>query len=121
MKVDHLVIGIGVNVHARDLPEEIAPLATSIALEGAIADRAELLAEILARIDRDLEHVAHRGLGLVHARLAEHDALRNAEVQSADGEAGVAAGIDIDGRLRMRRTRDGVVVSLNAGEVRLVK
>src|SRR5262249_42453014 len=43
-KVDYVVIGIGVNVHTRRFPPELATLATSIALESpAVPDRAELL------------------------------------------------------------------------------
>jgi len=117
-KVDHLIVGIGINVHARSFPEELAPIATSIALEGGQVERAEILADVLAGIDRDIEHVAHRGLGIVHARLTEHDALANARVESADGE-GIACGIDLDGRLRVRRP-DGTIIAVSAGEVRIV-
>ncbi len=118
-KVDHLVVGIGINVHARELPDEIASIATSIALEGGQVERKTLLADVLAGIDRDIEHVAHRGLGIVHARLVEHDAFANARVAAADFE-GVACGIDLDGRLRVRRAA-GTIVPVSAGEVRLVR
>ena len=47
---DRVVLGIGVNVHQRhdELPREDA---TSLALEGHAAERAPLLAEILARLE----------------------------------------------------------------------
>lgn len=121
-KVDHVVVGIGVNVHTRDFPEELASIATSIALEAKAAalDRAEILADILSGLDRDVEHVAHRGLGLVHARLTKADALRDREVESDDGALrGVAAGIDAEGRLLVR-TSSGTITPVTAGEIRLL-
>jgi BirA family biotin operon repressor/biotin-[acetyl-CoA-carboxylase] ligase len=119
-KVEHVVIGIGVNVHTRQFPDELSSIATSIALETSRApDRAELLADILASLDHDVEHVAHRGLGLVHARLSARDALAGRDVQSDDGAfSGVACGIDLDGRLLVRRG-DGVVTKVASGEIRL--
>jgi len=124
MKVEHVVIGIGINVHTRDFPEELSAIATSIALEWSphgpdTPERAEVLADVLANLDRDIEHVAHRGLGLVHARLEKHDALRGREVESDDGSlSGVADGIDVEGRLRVK-TAAGTIVPVTAGEVRL--
>jgi BirA family biotin operon repressor/biotin-[acetyl-CoA-carboxylase] ligase len=118
--VEALVIGIGVNVHARAFPDELADLATSIALEtDRPADRAEVLADILSTLDRDIELVAARGLGLVHARLSSADALRGERVASDAGETGVAEGIDVEGRLLVRKD-DGALARWGAGEVRLV-
>ncbi len=139
-KVDSIVIGVGVNVHTRDFPPELAPIATSLSLEGAQTERAEaegaslratrpfpraqmnraeILADILSGLDRDIEHVAHRGLGLVHSRLTTHDALHGRNVESEDGSvAGVACGMDVDGRLLVRN-RDGSTVKIASGEVRI--
>jgi BirA family biotin operon repressor/biotin-[acetyl-CoA-carboxylase] ligase len=119
--VEHVIAGIGVNVHTRDFPGELAAIATSIARESRrMPDRAELLADILTALDRDVEHVAHRGLGLVHGRLAAHDALNGRVVESEDGSLrGVACGIDVEGRLVVRR-EGGVVVKVASGEVRLL-
>jgi BirA family transcriptional regulator, biotin operon repressor / biotin---[acetyl-CoA-carboxylase] ligase len=48
-----LGIGVNVNVAARDLPQEIEPPATSLLLEaGHEVDRADLLVEILDRLER---------------------------------------------------------------------
>lgn len=118
--IEFVIVGIGLNVHTRDFPEEIATVATSVALEsGASPDRAELLADVLSALDHDVEHVAHRGLGLVHARLSAYDALIGRAVESDDRSViGVAAGIDADGRLLVRRT-NGTVAKVTSGEVRL--
>lgn len=116
-RVESIVVGVGVNVHARDLPPEIASVATSLALEGAPdVDRAELLADVLAGLDHDVEHVAHKGLGLVHARLAAVDALAGRDI-AVEGVRGTACGIDPEGRLLVRRADDGVVVRVASGEV----
>jgi BirA family biotin operon repressor/biotin-[acetyl-CoA-carboxylase] ligase len=124
-------VGIGINVLTRALPEEVADIATSIALErdargggGRELDRAEVLADVLSQLDRDVEHVAHKGLGLVHARLTRHDVLSGQEVESVtdDGSPGdlrgVAAGIDLEGRLLIRAP-DGVITRVSSGEMRL--
>jgi BirA family biotin operon repressor/biotin-[acetyl-CoA-carboxylase] ligase len=114
-----VVIGIGVNVHTRDFPEELADRATSVALVSRRpADRAALLADVLAHLDRDLHVVVGRGLGLLRARLEAEDALRGLRVRSDTGDEGVASGIDDDGRLLVRRG-DGVLARWSAGEVHL--
>ncbi len=120
-RVDYVVCGVGINVHARTLPKDLDGVATSIALErssrgvcGEI-DRAVILADVLESLDRDIEHVLQRGLGIVHARLSRHDALRGREV-SVEGATGVAEGIDLDGRLRVRGP-DGNARFVASGEV----
>jgi BirA family biotin operon repressor/biotin-[acetyl-CoA-carboxylase] ligase len=115
-KVDHVVVGIGVNVHTRNFPPDLAKAATSLSLEGrGDVDRDALLETIVQNLDHDVEHVVHRGLGLVHARLERADALRGRELED---DLGVAEGIDDDGRLLVRKP-DGTRVRLSSGEVRV--
>ena len=117
-KTSALIVGVGINVHTRDFPDDIAARATSIArVSDRPADRAVVLADLLTALDRDVELVASRGLGMVHARLARADALLGAHVKSDSGE-GVAEGIDLDGRLLVRRA-DGVLTRWIAGEVHI--
>jgi BirA family biotin operon repressor/biotin-[acetyl-CoA-carboxylase] ligase len=123
-RVEYVVVGIGINVHMRALPDEVEATATSIALERDVRpkastpelDRAEVLADVLAGLDRDAEHVAHMGLGLIHGRLVRRDALAGAAVEGDGNLRGTACGIDTDGRLLVRRD-DGVVVRVSSGEV----
>ncbi|MBX3219475.1 MAG: biotin--[acetyl-CoA-carboxylase] ligase [Labilithrix sp.] len=119
-KVEHVIVGIGVNVHTRDFPDDLAAIATSVAREASgPPHRAELLADILDALGRDVEQVAHRGLGVVHARLSAHDALSGRAVEGVDGDlTGTACGIAPDGRLLVRRP-DGVVTKVASGEVRV--
>jgi BirA family transcriptional regulator, biotin operon repressor / biotin---[acetyl-CoA-carboxylase] ligase len=120
--VDAVIIGFGINVHQRTFPDDIAERATSIAIAngGANAvDRAVVLADVLAGIDRDVAHVAARGLGLLHARLVAADALSGRRIATDDGVTGEALAIELDGTLRIR-TDAGTIVRLAAGEVHLV-
>jgi BirA family biotin operon repressor/biotin-[acetyl-CoA-carboxylase] ligase len=121
-RVEAVVVGVGLNVHTRDFPPEIAERATSIALaSGAAPDRAELLADILGRLDHDAHVVLARGLALLRARIDAADALRGRRVRSDSDDVaeGVASGIDDEGRLLVRRD-DGVTVRWSAGEVHLI-
>ena len=127
-KVEYVVVGIGINVLMRSLPEDVAEIATSLALERdarapsdslPALDRALILADVLAGLERDVELVAHKGLGPVHPRLTRHDALLGRAVESA-GEGnvrGIAAGVDLDGRLLVRGD-DGILTHVSSGEVR---
>jgi BirA family biotin operon repressor/biotin-[acetyl-CoA-carboxylase] ligase len=115
-KADFVIVGIGLNVHTRVFPDGIASVATSCALEGGTAlDRAEILADVVAALDRDLSHVAAFGLGLVRARLERADLLRGHRV-SGDAGLGICEGIDDDGRLLVRGD-DGIVRRWSSGEV----
>ncbi|MEO8876588.1 MAG: biotin--[acetyl-CoA-carboxylase] ligase [Polyangiaceae bacterium] len=119
-RVEWVVVGCGINVHSRHFPEEIAQIATSVALHSREQpDRAEILARLLEGLDRDIAPVAKHGLGIVHARIDALDALRGLPVRGELGE-GIADGIDRDGRLRVLKS-DGSVDAWVAGEVHLLK
>ncbi|HEX4447975.1 MAG TPA: biotin--[acetyl-CoA-carboxylase] ligase [Polyangiaceae bacterium] len=120
-RVEAVIIGIGINVHTRAFPDGIADRATSVALVAASPpDRAALLADVLAGLERDVPLVIARGLGLLHGRLEGADALRGRRVKNDSGDEGVGAGIDDDGRLLVRRD-DGVLTRWGAGEVHLLR
>ncbi len=122
-RVESIVVGIGVNVHARAFPDDIAQRATSVALNvqpgDGPPDRAEILADVLSGLDHDLHVATARGLGMVRARLEACDALRGRRVRGDAGDEGMAAGIDDEGRLLVRRD-DGVMARWAAGEVSLL-
>ncbi len=127
-RVDAVVVGVGINVHSRHFPDEVAGRATSVTLFGDPTrpppDRAEILADVLCGLDRDVHVVLARGLGMVRARLDAADALRGRAVANAlegattSGREGEAAGIDDEGRLLVR-TKSGQIVRWSAGEVHL--
>jgi BirA family transcriptional regulator, biotin operon repressor / biotin---[acetyl-CoA-carboxylase] ligase len=101
-RIEAIVVGVGINVWSREFPDLLAHSATSLALEGdesATIDRGLLLAAILTRLDRDLEPMWSRGLGLFLARLSKRDALKGKKVTRENGIAGVAQGVDEQGNL----------------------
>jgi BirA family biotin operon repressor/biotin-[acetyl-CoA-carboxylase] ligase len=106
------VLGIGVNVETREFPPELSEIATSLALAGASISRDELLAALLAALDRALS----APWAEVLAAWRERDALLGGRVAWADGE-GTAAGVTDSGALRVE-TESGIV-ELDAGEVHL--
>jgi len=115
-RVEALVVGIGVNVHTRVIPEEIATVATSLSLLGDPAPSRELvLADILAELEMRLGWLQTGQ----HARLLEElraeDALLGERV--AVGELrGAGAGIDDAGALLVRDDA-GVVHAVSSGTV----
>ncbi len=119
-RVDHVVVGVGVNVARASFPPELEGRATSLAMlgaEGPALDRGALVIDLLEALEDELAvHLAHPGE--LPSRIAEHDALLGVEV-AIDGQArGVADGIAEDGRLRVR-TDTGAIVLAAAGEVTL--
>jgi BirA family transcriptional regulator, biotin operon repressor / biotin---[acetyl-CoA-carboxylase] ligase len=107
------VLGIGVNVAVdlAALPEELRETAGTLGRSPADVEPA--LAELLAALERRLAEPAEA----VAAELGRRDALLGRAVRWADG-AGVAAGIDTAGRLRVREDAGGERL-LDAGEVHL--
>lgn len=107
------VIGIGVNVAVRleELPAELH--GTAATLGAAPQDVEDVLARLLAALDRALGLPSHELLDAWRAR----DGLRGRPVRWAGG-AGTAAGIDGEGRLVVELPGGGRT-ALDAGEVHL--
>lgn len=124
-RVESVIVGIGINVLTRSFPHALEGRATSVALVAKEPpDRAVMLADVLAALDRDAHVVVARGLGLLRPRLEAADGLRGKRVKSDAGagksaDEGVASGIDDEGRLLVRRD-DGIMAHWSAGEVHLV-
>ena len=72
-RVQHALLGIGVNVHQRDFGPELAPIATSLAAVcGQKLSRPRLLAEILFRLEQWLDRLRREGRGPILSRLRSH-------------------------------------------------
>lgn len=119
--INHVVIGVGINVNTEAFPEEICATATSIRREsGKIWRRAELIAAILRQFEVQYERFVKEE-DLAYLREA-YDAVLvncNREVRilgEKDGYRAVALGIDDQGELLVRK-EDGTVTSVYAGEV----
>jgi BirA family biotin operon repressor/biotin-[acetyl-CoA-carboxylase] ligase len=120
-RVEHTVVGLGINVNVppETLPA-LAPDATSILAEsGGKADRAALLAAILAGVER--RYQALQGGASPHAEWAARLATLGHTVDAVSGEttlSGVAEAVDESGALLLRAA-DGTVHRLLAAVVSL--
>lgn len=113
------VIGIGINVtlpsaSKAQIDQPVADLAQVL---GAVPDRNQLLAALLEALLLGLEEFRHQGLAAFYDRWDARDVLRGCEVvvAGAAAVAGIADGIDHEGRLRVL-TRGGATL-VSAGEV----
>ena len=112
---DAVVLGIGINVNQEPAelpPDARVPAGSLRSLTGLTHDREEVLAALLGRLDALYEAWCSAGLDAVFGGLAARDFLRGRRVE-VDGVAGLAGGIDREGRLLV----DGRAVE--SGEVRL--
>jgi BirA family biotin operon repressor/biotin-[acetyl-CoA-carboxylase] ligase len=112
-----VVLGIGINVNqTRDeLPVEVrVPVASLRTVDGRVRDREEVLASLLAHLDRLYAAWRARGLDAVYDDLGARDFLRGRRV-SIDGVSGTARMIARDGRLELATPSGSVAVA--SGEV----
>lgn len=107
-RLRYAVLGIGINVHHRGFPPEIASLATSLALEGAQRlNRQTLLIALLRALDRELyeldrEHAGLKsGAGLLSRfeRASSWVKGKRVHVPEDGGYTGVTAGMNDRGFL----------------------
>jgi BirA family biotin operon repressor/biotin-[acetyl-CoA-carboxylase] ligase len=128
-KLRYAVLGVGINVHHRAFPAELASLATSLALEGAgRVNRQALLIALLRALDRELyeldrEHAGlSSGAGLL-SRFAQASSWvhgKRVHVPEDGGYTGVTAGLDDRGFLLVEDDA-GVRRTVLSGGVREVE
>lgn len=114
-----VVVGVGLNVSSREFPEEIAQRATSLAVLGA--QRLEREALLLSVLEAIAARVASYERSFVTGLLEElnaADALRGQRIR-VDGQSGVGAGLDEQGRLLLRE-ESGTLHSILSGTVELL-
>ena len=121
--VQHVVLGIGINVGAASFPPELADRAGSIETElGRPADAGAVLAQVLAALHRVLSEVEHAGPPSLFTRWLELAPSAYGQRIEWDGPHGIAAGVSAglaeDGAL-LARTSEGLA-RIVAGEVRWV-
>ena len=119
--VSHVVLGIGINLRPSAFPPELAGRAGAIETElGRVADAGQLLAQVLAALNRTLADLAASGPPALVARwLALSPSAHGAPIEWDAGSeplSGTTAGLAEDGAL-LARTPAGIrrIVS---GEVR---
>lgn len=115
-----LVVGIGLNVHMTQLPEEIASIATSLRLLSAsCVDRESLLVDILAALQQRAEQFVQHGFESMLDELRTHDAILGKRVR-VGLLTGVARGITSRGALLLDQGLPEGVVELTSGLVELL-
>lgn len=120
--INYVVIGIGINTNAtpEDYPEEVRPLAVSIA-DAATAPftRVELLADILKNMEELYEKVLVEGFKPVLEEWKQYSCTLGQEVKViAPDKTYLGTAIDIDEEgLLMVRKEDGIVEKVVAGDV----
>jgi BirA family transcriptional regulator, biotin operon repressor / biotin---[acetyl-CoA-carboxylase] ligase len=115
-RVEHVVVGIGLNVDTTSFPAELADRATSLrAALGRSVDRAGLLAAVLNAFEPLYEEFERRGPAVAVAAFEEFAALP-ARCRVDDRLHGTALGVDPDGALRLRDDA-GQIHRVISGEV----
>lgn len=119
--IDYVVIGIGINVNIKQMPDSIRETATSLYLEtGREYERADIIAEFVRAFEKYykkfLKNCSLKGvLEDYNSKLINRK--RQVRVIGAGGELmGEALGIDETGALSVR-TNDGHIENIVAGEV----
>jgi BirA family biotin operon repressor/biotin-[acetyl-CoA-carboxylase] ligase len=101
-RVEHVVVGIGINVNATSFPPELADRATSLrAALGRPVDRARLLAGVLNAFEPLYDEFVRRGPAVAVEAFSAYAALPE-RCRVDDRLQGVALGVDPDGALRLR-------------------
>jgi BirA family biotin operon repressor/biotin-[acetyl-CoA-carboxylase] ligase len=118
-KVRHMVLGIGVNVHAgpKDLPDEVRGIATSLAIEGARIDRDGLLSGFLGSLGGRLQAEGFPQ-GIVEAYRPLCRTLgRRVRATTTSGDRVEGRAVDLDERGSLLVEREGGVERVAFGEV----
>ena len=119
--INYVVIGTGINVNQMEFPEEIAEIATSLAIEmGHPVNRAKVVAAVLEAFEEDYEKFLEAG-DLSGLKEAYEAVLANKDqpVRVLDPKEpfeGVALGITPTGELRVQK-EDGTITEVHSGEV----
>lgn len=121
-RVQHALLGIGINVHQREFDQELAPIATSLdATLGRRVSRPQLLAEVLFQLEAWLDRLQREGKAVILAAFEQRSSFaRGLRVRvgfGSDSYTGMTAGLDVDGFLLVRRD-DGTQTTVLSGEVR---
>lgn len=116
-RLQHVVLGIGININQTAFPPEIAGRATSLrALTGAPQDRAAVLGALLDALRRWYETYLAAGLGPVREAWCRASLTLGERVTAPGGLAGLAVDLDQDGALLVRGD-DGSLHRLSSGEI----
>jgi BirA family biotin operon repressor/biotin-[acetyl-CoA-carboxylase] ligase len=121
-RIEHVQIGVGVNVNQTAIPAELAGEATSLRSEtGCTFSRVEILVSILHRMERYFDLLQEQGAATIVARFGEISSYaRGKRVRVTDGPnvlVGETVGLSPEGMLLVR-CEDGRTESILSGQDR---
>ena len=119
--INHVTIGVGINVNLTEFPEEIRETATSLRLEcGHVVKRAPLIAAVMKRFEQNYTvFLEHGDLSGLKERYSELLVNKDREVRILGAKEqynAYALGINQTGELIVRK-EDGTEEAVYAGEV----
>ena len=115
--LEHVILGIGLNVNQRDFPGAIQALATSMRIEtGRERSVEEMEAGVLAALEDRYRRYVQGGLATLLPAWLERAQGIGGRATAADGRVGIAVGLDADGALLLRGD-GGELIRVVAGEV----
>jgi BirA family biotin operon repressor/biotin-[acetyl-CoA-carboxylase] ligase len=116
-RVDHVLLGIGVNANQTEFPAPIRALATSLRLlTGRVADREELLQHVLAALDRRYGEFLAGGFPALRPEWRRRSITPGRSVVAPDGRRMIAEDVADDGALLVR-DETGRLLRLASGEI----
>ena len=121
VKINYVLIGVGINVNLKEFPEEMQDKATSLLLEGGHEyDRNQVIALVMKYFEINYEKFIQT-CDFMHLLDDYHRILANLDqpVRVIDGDRsfeGICRGIDEKGELLVEK-QDKEVVKVSAGEV----
>ena len=121
VKINYVLIGVGINVNLKEFPEEMQDKATSLILEGGHEyDRNQVIAQVMKYFEINYEKFIQT-CDFTHLLDDYHRILANLNqpVRVIDGDRsfeGICRGIDEKGELLVER-QNKEVVKVSAGEV----
>ena len=119
--IQHIVIGVGINVRKQEFPEEIRDRAAAIDEQcGFCISRSQLIADIMEAFEEDYEIFLQthdlKGLRASYAELLVNQDREVCVLDPREEYRGIARGINDQGELLVER-QDGTVEEVYAGEV----
>ena len=119
--INHVTVGVGINVNMTEFPEEIRATATSLRLEtGHVVRRAPLIAAVTARLEKNYEVFLQTedmsGLMEKYSSLLVNRGKEVMVLGAKEQYRAYAVGINNTGELIVRR-EDGTEEAVYAGEV----
>jgi BirA family transcriptional regulator, biotin operon repressor / biotin---[acetyl-CoA-carboxylase] ligase len=124
-RLHRVVLGIGINVNHREMPEELCEFATSLALEGGQSySRLQILVALLWQLERYYHRLLKDGNAAIIGPWAAASSYAEGKRVCIKTQAGeltaTTAGLDPTGALKIR-FEDGKEELFVAGEIRAIK